>query len=472
MGDPRRSCQFCFWAGILADDPNAAQWAVKLVGKDLAATLPYAFHGDGVPVFKHKTLEFFSANSLLAEGGAKQVKSLMFCYRSHLRARRRRDGADTEAAVWEVAKCDAEALFEGVHPRLDWRGLPWPAESAEETLAGTLLADGMSGVPWVIKGDLEHFAVVMQLEHTGSHTPCFYCRANRDALPWTDFSAGAAWKASVWRDDADWRAAHPARHPAFDVLCLGIFSVHADVLHTLALGIAQSAVANVLWLLVYRAMTGSTKANLLEVWEHILEFYKTHGAATQIRKLTAKMFLPDDGAPRTNYPKMTTKGKETECLVGAVLWTWEQFCSRDAYDGSVSLVLASLDRVFALSRKVGSSLHLAPGDASDIRSSMDVLLRHYTALGNLAAAEGDMLWNVTPKFHIAWHWAWQTQFLHPHASACYIDESFVGVVAKIAKNSTGGKKLERVGATVLAKYSLGAAVQLALSPGSRFKPWL
>ena len=65
--------------------------------------------------------------------------------------------------------------------------------------------------------------------------------------------------------------------------------------------------------------------------------------------------------------------------------------------------------------------------------------------------------------------AWQTQFLRPRTS-CYVDESFVG--AKIAKSSTGGQKLERVGATVLAKYSLGASVQLAMSPGSRFKPWL
>jgi len=59
-----------------------------------------------------------------------------------------------------------------------------------------------------------------------------------------------------------------------------------------------------------------------------------------------------------------------------------------------------------------------------------------------------------------------------HASACYVDESFVGIIAKIAKSSTGGQKLERVGATVLAKYSLGASVQLALSPGSPFRPWL
>ena len=82
-----------------------------------------------------------------------------------------------------------------------------------------------------------------------------------------------------------------------------------------------------------------------------------------------------------------------------------------------------------------------------------------------------MLWNVTPKFHIAWHWAWQAQFLHPHASACYVDESFVGVIAKIVRASTSGVKLAFAGDTVFAKYQRGMAVHWALSPGSPFSPW-
>jgi len=263
----------------------------------------------------------------------------------------------------------------------------------------------MCGVPWVLKGDLDHFAQVLQLESTAAQRPCFYCRADHGLMPFTDFSAEASWKGTLWRDVAEWRDAHPETHPAFSILCLGVFSVHADVLHTLALGVAQSTVANVLWLLVYRTMPGSAKDNLLSVWTHILQFYKTHGTTTQIRKLTARMFLPSDQAPKKHYPKMTTKGKETEYLVGAVLCIWELFRSRDAHDGSVACVLQCLERIFNLSRKVGGSLHLSQEDAAEIRASLDSLLGHYTALGNHAAAQGDMLWNITPKFHIAWHWS-------------------------------------------------------------------
>ena len=460
-----------FWGGLRDGDPNAAQWRAALALKDLTAVFPYAIHGDGVPVFKHKSLECWSAGSLLAEGGAKDVKTLTFCYWSHLRAVAGRDGMDTEDAVWKVAKWDMEAFFEGSHPHRDWEQKPWSAGSAEAALAGTPLAGGLCGVPWVVKGDLEHFQNILKIGATTSHTPCIYCRADRELLPWTDFSAEAAWKSHCWRSDAEWRAAHPARHPLFGILRLGQHSVHTDVLHTVALGVAQNAVANVLWLLVYRAMKSTAKKNLQSVWAHLHDYYKENHTPTQIRKLTGSMFLPDDKAPRSHYPRMATKAKETEYLVGAVLWTWRQFCDEGARDTSVTAVLECLERIFFLSRRVGSSLHLAPGEAAEIRAAMDCMLLHYTALGNDAAAQGDMLWNVTPKFHVAWHWAWQAQFLHPHASACYVDESFVGVIAKIVKASTNGARLALVGDTVFAKYQRGMAVHWALSPGSPFTPW-
>ena len=461
-----------FWEAVRDDDPNAAQWRARLANKRLGDVIPFAIHGDGVPVFRHKSLECWSANSLLAEGSAKDVKSLMFCYWTHLRAAQRRDGADTEATVWAAIAWDVEALFEGLHPCLDSQQRPWPAGTAEAGLAGSQLADGWCGVPWVLKGDLEHFANVLRLANTSGRMPCLYCRADRDAMPWTDFDAQAAWKNSAWQN-AEWRAACPENHPAFDVLCLGIHSAHADVLHTLALGVAQQVVGSALWLLVYRTMRGSAKQNLLCVWDHIYDYYRLFQPSTRIRKLTLSMFLPSPGSHKRHYPCMTTKGKETEGLVGASLWIWNQYCSPgDAHDESVASVLTCLDRVFCLSRRVGSALHLAQGESAEIRKSLDSLLLHYSALGSRAAAQGDMLWNVTPKFHIAWHWAWQTQFLHPHASSCYIDESFVGVIAKICKSSTNGVKLDRAASAVFAKCSRAMSVHLALSPGSPFSPWL
>ena len=189
-----------FWAGVRDDDPNAAQWSALLASKDLGALIPLAIHGDGVPVFRHKSLECWSANSLLAEGGAKDVKSLMFCYWTHLRAVQSRHGADTEAAVWAAIKWDLEALFDGLHPRVDSQQQPWPAGTAKAAASGTPLADGLCCVPWVLKGNLEHFTNVLRLASTAGRSPCLYCQADREEMPWTDFGAQAAWKDSPWQN--------------------------------------------------------------------------------------------------------------------------------------------------------------------------------------------------------------------------------------------------------------------------------
>ena len=42
-----------FWAEVSAQDPNFVQWAQQLEYKNMARCVPFALHGDGVPVFKH-----------------------------------------------------------------------------------------------------------------------------------------------------------------------------------------------------------------------------------------------------------------------------------------------------------------------------------------------------------------------------------------------------------------------------------
>ena len=55
-------------------------------------------------------------------------------------------------------------LSSGVHPEKDWDnylkpdGVGWPLNSAEAAIAGMPLADGLRGVLYMLKGDLDHFA--------------------------------------------------------------------------------------------------------------------------------------------------------------------------------------------------------------------------------------------------------------------------------------------------------------------------
>jgi hypothetical protein len=239
--------------------------------------LPVAIHGDAVPVFKHKSLMCWSVACLLGQGTAKETKALMTCYWSYMRAKdpTLAPELDTEAAIWQVAKWDLEALFAGEHPAVDWLGRPWPANSPEAQLAGQPIAGGFAGIPWLIKGDLDFFAKELGLTSATSKKPCCWCPADRETHLWTDFAPDAPWKANCyWQlSRNDWEAQHPRRHPIFSILCIGHRSLLVDVMHAMALGVAQHVAGNALELLVYHGPR-TTKQNLDKVWGLILEQYK------------------------------------------------------------------------------------------------------------------------------------------------------------------------------------------------------
>ena len=93
-------------------------------------------------------------------------------------ANKRFDGS-TMAKLWKVVAWSLEALFEGRWPALDPEGAPWPPGSGERALAGTPLANGLFGVPFLLKGDWEHFSKNFKLPRPNANNPCWLCRCNK-----------------------------------------------------------------------------------------------------------------------------------------------------------------------------------------------------------------------------------------------------------------------------------------------------
>ena len=439
-----------FWASVSPDDPKWNAWQDALGDKELLHAVPFALHGDGVPVFKGKSLEVTSANSLLGRGSTLDLKLLMGCYWHQCRSKG--PGQDTEDTMWHVYQWDLNALWSGKHPPADHNGTPWPPNSAEASIAGTPLAGGFFGVPWVFRGDLDYLANALGLEHYGSHTPCALCQADRSQRPWADFRAGSAWKATVWSDTA-WRVAHPQPHRLFKTLQCGVHTVQVDTLHCISLGVAQHIGGNVLRELLYTVLrTGSLQDRLQRVWHMVQRYYREHRVAQQVSKLTLSMFLQK--APRQHYPELKTKAKETEYLACALAWVWPQLADVNiAHNALVHGLLQTLVNIYGACKQPG--LFLSEPALAQLHTDIDLLLGAYTALGNAAAANGQRLWNVTPKFHYLWHWGQQARWLHPRATATYMDEDFVGRIAHTAKACTGGVSIARLGNIVLAKYRRG-----------------
>ena len=271
-----------WWAALdKGTDPRWQEWQRALRAKAAEAgqtlevllemAIPLALHADAVRVFKRKNLNVLSAASLVGSGGTKELKLMMHCYWANLVSKGNGTATDSEQAVWQVAQWDLTACFSGRHPTVDHKGAAWQCGSEEAALAGTAWGGGAVAVPWICRADLDQYSKVWKLENIASNSPCPWCRANRSTVPWTDFGPEALWKRQCWQSDALWRAAHPARHPMWDTLQMGLHSANVDgPLHTLALGVAQHVTGNVLYQLVYEAVpaaTGTVEQRLALIFE-------------------------------------------------------------------------------------------------------------------------------------------------------------------------------------------------------------
>jgi hypothetical protein len=156
------------------------------------------------------------------------------------------------------------------------------------------------------------------------------------------------------------------------------------------------------------------------------------------------------------FPELTTKAKETEYLTEALLAVWRQLQDpSDPVHVSVAVVLECAVIIFQECRQVGLDLHLPEMAQARLIEAVDVLLAHYTALGNEAQGRGLKMWSLRPKHHVLWHMAQQARFLHPRAAMCYADESFVGAMKKMAQKCVSGKRMETCGPIIVTKYVYG-----------------
>jgi len=100
------------------------------------------------------------------------------------------------------------------------------------------------------------------------------------------------------------------------------------------------------------------------------------------------MFLQK--SPHQHYPELKTKAKETEYLVCALAWVWEQLADIGlGHNALVTGLLQALVSIYDACREPG--LFLQDPALSQLHTDIDRLLGAYTALGNIAAATGQRM---------------------------------------------------------------------------------
>ena len=233
--------------------------------------IPLSLHGDAVPVANigrssQTSIEAYSFSSMLGKGST--IQNLFLIYLVYPKLVIKTATHDAYAQFMRKLTWSFYWLYKGVWPEKDEHGKPIVGGKTG------YLADGWSGVLWGLKGDLDHMAKAMGLNHyASSSAPCICCQANDTNRPWTDARESAAWRQSVW-DNQGWIRQHPQRHPLFRLPGVGVLAYQPDVMHCMYLGAYQYYYGSVLKFLTHHVMTGTPSNNLEVIWERIKAYWQ------------------------------------------------------------------------------------------------------------------------------------------------------------------------------------------------------
>ena len=220
-----------------------------------------------------KSLEVLSWASLLTQGPTRSSSFLIFLLVKSVA----KDSGFSQSwpKAWKAIIWSLEALATGKWPMLDWENREFEKDTLEYQNRGTPLAEGWSGVVFVLRADLDFFSNHFHLNSPGSNSPCALCRADRstDGCPWTDCRSCASWRATTWKAN-EWLAENPTCHAFFRMAGSGLDLVYPDLMHVKHLGVDQLILGSSLTWFIKDFLPGSVKDNLNLVWEFIQNWHK------------------------------------------------------------------------------------------------------------------------------------------------------------------------------------------------------
>ena len=322
----------------------------------------------------------------------------------------------------------------------------------------------------MFRGDHDYLSNYLGLPHFNSLRPCLWCQANafddpmddrmtagETPLPWSDFSAGALWRRTLWIDKplAAWQSASPSRHILFYLPGVSAITVCPDQLHIADLGVFGRVIANTLFAVVYDQIeNGATLAErLANFWVRIVQAYDP--GKRQLDGISLSMFC-DESKPHRKQPKLSqVKGAECRYLLPAVRRAFAELVGADAADNPEhGLMLECLEGAEAYLVAVSQCDAVVPPPpvSQHMKASIDRMLRAYAAL-SYRAIEGDRKrWGLVPKHHFMAHLGIFCKFMNPRLSWTYGDEDFMSVIKRLVEANSHGTPPHKVGKKIFTKW--------------------
>ena len=471
-----------FWKNVKNNDPRLKsspvawekanrkeQWEQN---KNL--TIPLWLHGDGVE-FSTDSLLVFSFGGVLCQPqgigrkrnglqesqgqrGLKQSQAIdhSFCLAAWPKSAQAKD---TWTEIHQVLAWSFKSLWEGTHPKEDWKGrdLPQPMQK----LAGKpITPEKYRFYVWQYLGDLEYFSNCMQFPHWQKDSFCWLCNCNRKTKglsPWD------------WRDEPGWKMASgleesqeesPSKHTLMNSIPGGLarFRPCLDVLHTIDLGVAPRLAGSVLhsWIYPNGCKEDNAAERLMHIWKDIKEAYQELNISERFTNLVLSMVVSDTRSPFSKPPILKGKAGEIRHLIPALTKVaWKKANQGEAF-AHMAECLHALATFYDL--LATSDFFMKQNEAKETFQAIKKCLRHCTWLKQ--HYNHGIKFKMTPKFHFAYHLGYQAQFENPKVSWTYKNESWVGSMAQIGHSVAHGCRAPRISKSFCNKYLLGYQLRI------------
>ena len=384
-------------------------------------------HGDGVTFQRNKSLEVVSVNFPRMPGWDRIPVFAM--EKRH------------------VCKC-------GCQGRCTWNDILWVISSMFIQLAMGVAG----GTRWLLiqcRGDWPFLKQVFYLPDWGNDHFCWKCW-----IHWQQRSTCRKAQLQTVARRSELDLMQQARETGYMtplLRCPGFslwVCVVIDWLHTVDLGVLQDFLGNALWQLAERQPGSTQEARVQVVAAMIKEKYIEHKVPCNRRlpRFTLNCFRPQ----ASKSPKLKCLGAHARTLVPLVselLEPWQQV----DHDDRVMHTIAHAASTFC---QLQDTVQSRPYDAQEAASLTERFSTLYVELHRQAEERGSPEWAVKPKFHM------MQELIHycpdlgsPSDFWCYLDETFVGVVARMATARGGSTAPHVAGARVLNKYRMGDWLQ-------------
>ena len=444
-----------FWNDMV-DHPALASHPMTTKAGWKQLYVPLSLHGDGVAISGvgrswSRSVDVFSWASLVGKGCTILTNFLIYLWFPKFICSGA--GIDSLGLFMKRLAWSFYWLAVGKWPNRDWHGKP-----INDDRAGMPLADGLCGILWCFRADLDFLVKGYGLENYNSTLPCVLCEANTSDIPWTDAKPTAKWIKTIW-SKCGWHQAHPTAHPLLKLVPgISILNFIPDIMHVLHLGAFQYFFGSVLKYLTHHFLRGDPNDNIVRVYLLIKEQYKAYGVERQYREMKVSMYW--DGSAQ-DFPCL--KGKAAECR-GMVIPLLVVAHALLADDVPIHKVMKKqLEMAVRMEELLDKHKHenrLPLAARAQFKDACFAFAQFNTALGHLFHRQGNVLFHHTIKQHYVCHLGLVAEYINPRLCWCYSGEDLMHKIKLLVQGSHSGTSPLLVPPKVIKRYCIGLTRKL------------